>query len=289
MAASYFNYPISSPALKRKFQGIINETIFVSEILPERSYMFNQDLKTGLSVIWNTGKKAQFMIDNEAVLLQKDEVIFLTEYHTLDNFRFEKMNVLQFNRPFHCVEELDSEVGCKGLLFFGTSEIPKVFIPASKKKQFLLLWEIFQMEVEESDELKLEMLKSLLKRFLILCLRLYKNEHENLPADAESIGIIKEYNYLVHKHYKTYSKVSDYANLLHKAPKTLANIFAKHINMSPLQIINERRLIEAKRLLKYSDRTVQEIADEINFADVQSFSKFFRLRVDKSPTEFRTN
>ena len=47
-----------------KFQGQINETIFVSEILPERSYMFNQDLKTGLSVVWNAGKTAHFIIDN---------------------------------------------------------------------------------------------------------------------------------------------------------------------------------------------------------------------------------
>ncbi len=46
-----------------KFQTAINETIFVSEIMPERSYMFDQDLKTGHSIVWNTGEKARFMID----------------------------------------------------------------------------------------------------------------------------------------------------------------------------------------------------------------------------------
>ena len=64
--------------------------------------------------------------------------------------------MLQFNRPLHCVEKDDSDVGCKGLLFFGASQIPKITIPQDKKKQFNLLWEVFIMEMEEMDHLKLE-------------------------------------------------------------------------------------------------------------------------------------
>ena len=40
------------------FKGTLEEYLFVSEIVPERMYMFNKDLKTGLSVIWNIGTKA---------------------------------------------------------------------------------------------------------------------------------------------------------------------------------------------------------------------------------------
>ena len=270
-----------------KFQGLLDETIFVAEIQPERSYMFNQDLRTGLSVVWNSGSTASFKIDNQHLSLGTNEVIFLTEFHKLDNFEFDKLNVLQFNRPFHCIEKDDSEVGCRGLLFFGAAQIPKISIPADKKKQFSLLWEVFLMEMEEMDHLKLEMLQGLLKRFLILCLRIYKIEHKDLPGDDISVGLIKEYNYLVEKHYKEFSKVSDYASLLHKSPKTLSNIFGKYLHKTPLQIINERRLLESKRLLKYSDLSVQEIAYEINFSDVQTFSRFFRSMTDTSPTAFR--
>jgi AraC family transcriptional activator of pobA len=270
-----------------KFQGLLDESIFVAEILPERSFMFNQDLKTGLSIIWNTGGVCSFKIDNQDLILNTDEVIFLTEYHRLDNFVFEKMNVLQFNRPFHCIEKDDTEVGCRGLLFFGASQIPRINIPEDKKKQFNLLWEVFLMEMEEKDHLKLEMLQGLLKRFLILCLRIYKIENSNLPSDNVSFGLIKEYNYLVEKHYKEFSKVSDYADLLHKSPKTLSNIFGKYLNKTPLQILSDRRLLESKRLLKYSDMSIQKIAYEVNFSDVQSFSRFFRSMTGDSPTVFR--
>jgi len=270
-----------------KYITEIDESIFVSEIVPERSYMFDKDLKTGLSIIWNKGKEARLMIDNEVVRIGKNCAIFLTEFHRIDDFQFERMNVIQFNRPFYCINENDKETGCKGLLFFGTSHIPKIAIPAEKKKQFDLLWEITMMEMEEMDSLKLEMLRALLKRFLILFLRVYKKQNQNLPSDNVSIGLIREYNYLVETNYKIFSKVSDYAKLLHKSPKTLANIFKKYIDKTPLQIINNRRLLEAKRLLKYTDSTIQEISDELNFKDVQSFSHFFNTRIGKSPSAFR--
>lgn len=271
-----------------KFQSKINETIFVSEIVPERSYMFNQDLKSSLSIIWNTKKEARLMIDNEIVIIEKDCAIFLTEFHRIDNFQFERMNVIQFNRPFYCIDVHDNETSCKGLLFFGASNIPKIAIPKARKKQFELLWEITLMEMEESDTLKLEMLRALLKRFLILFLRIYKNQVHNLPTDNVNVDLIREYNYLVEKNYKTFTQVSDYAKMLHKAPKTLANIFKKYIDKTPLQIINNRRLLEAKRMLKYTDDNIQEISVALNFKDVQSFSHFFNNRIGIPPSIYRS-
>lgn len=269
-----------------KFQTKINETIFVSEVVPQRSYMFDQDLKTGLSVIWNTGEKAQFMIDNELIMIQKNCVVFLTEFYKIDKFQFGRMNVIQFNRPFYCIED-DDDLGCRGLLFFGESHVPKIVIPKERIKQFNRLWEVFMMEIEDQGDYKLEMLKSLLQQFLILCVRTYKKQHHNLPTDNVSVGLIREYNYLVEKNFREYSKVSDYAKMLHKSPKTLSNIFKKYIDKTPLQIINERRLLEAKRMLKYTDNTIQEVSEELNFRDVQSFSHFFNTRTGTTPSSFR--
>lgn len=271
-----------------RFEGHINESIFVSTIVPERSYMFDKDLETGLSIIWNTGAPAHFLIDKETYTLNQDCVIFLTEYYHIDSFEFERMNVIQFNRPFYCVEKNDDELGCKGLLFFGEAYVPKIIIPEERKTQFGLLWDILTMEVEENDGYTLEMLRSLLKRFLILCVRIYKQQHHNLPADNVGVGLIREYNYLVEKYFRSLTKVSDYADLLHKSPKTLSNIFRRYIDKTPLQIINNRRLLEAKRLLRYTDHPIQEIAFELNFKDVPSFSHFFRARTGSTPSSFRT-
>ncbi len=271
-----------------KFQSNINEVLFISEIRPTNKYMFNQDLKTGLSIVWNVGETAIITVDGKPIKLPKDSIVFLTELHQLGDIQFEKLNVIQFNRPFYCVEKHDSEVGCRGILFFGASEVPQIKIEAERLKQLQLIWKVFMMEMEdESDGLKQEMLQIMLKRFLITCVRIYKKDSYNIPTDHSSIGVIREYNYLVEKHFRTLTKVTDYAALLHKSPKTLANTFSKFIAKTPLKIINERRLLEAKRLLKYSDKPVQEIAYDLSFNDVQSFSHFFRTRMGQSPSLFR--
>lgn len=271
-----------------KFQSNINEILFIAEITPDNQYMFNQDLKTGLSVIWNVGETAMLKVDGKALQIATNNAIFFTEFHHLEELKFERLNVIQFNKPFYCVEKHDSEVGCRGILFFGASEVPKIEIKQDRLKQLQLIWEVFMMEMEEeTDNLKLEMLQIMLKRFLITCVRIYKQDSLDLPTEGSQIAIVKEFNYQVEQHFKTLTKVSDYAKLLHKSPKTLANTFSKFIDKTPIKIINERRLLEAKRLLKYSEKSIQEIAYELSFNDIQSFSHFFRTRIGQSPSAFK--
>ena len=266
----------------------LQEIVFAAPIVPERMHMFDQDLKTGLSIIWNTGKQASFTIDGVVYKVKKNAIFFLTGLQHIDNYSFESLNVIQFNKAFYCVENHDSEVGCRGLLFFGSSETPLLYVDKKEQEKFNLLWKIILMEIEEEeDPLKVDMLRVLLKRFLILCVRIYRKQNFQQIKDSKSIGIIKEYNYLVEKHYKEYASVSDYARMLFKSPKTLSNIFKKHIDKSPLQIINERRLLEAKRLIRYTDLSVQEISDELLFNDVQAFSHFFKKHTKETPTKFR--
>jgi AraC family transcriptional regulator, transcriptional activator of pobA len=270
-----------------KFHTENDEQIFVSEIVPERSYMFNQDLKTGLTVVWNTGRQATFTIDGEPMILGKNCIIFLTEFHQIQGFEFERMNIIQFNRTFYCVRDDDDEVGCRGVLFFGASDIPKIVISKDNLSKFDLMWNMFVMEMEEQDDLKLVMLRTMLKRFLIMCLRSYKREGTDLPADNANVGIIREFNYLVEQKFRTHTTVNAYAKMLNKSPKTLSNIFTKFIDQSPLQIIQNRRLLEAKRLLMSEKKSVKEIAFELGFSDIQAFSHFFRKSEGRSPSEFR--
>lgn len=98
---------------------------------------------------------------------------------------------------------------------------------------------------------------------------------------------MREFNFLVESHFKTRHTVADYAELLHRSPKTISNIFARISPKTPLQIINERKMLEARRLLQYTDQPVSEIAYGIGYDDVQSFSRFFKSQEGMSPTAFR--
>lgn len=271
-----------------EFRSPIDEKILVAQVVPERTYMFDQELDERLTILWNTGATATFVLDNQELEIEKDCVTFLTEFHKIEKLEFTKLNVIQFNRDFYCVREHDHETGCKGLLFYSTMTIPKLIIPKDKQRQFETLWEIFEFEMEEEDNMKIDMLRNLLKRFLILSLRIYKTQNKNLPTDDSSIALIREFNYLVEVNFKELTQVQDYAKLLHKSPKTISNIFKKFIDKTPLQFINNRRMREARHQLRYSDLTIQEISDSLNFKDVQAFSHFFKKRENISPSQFKT-
>ena len=125
----------------------------------------------------------------------------------------------------------------------------------------------------------------MLKRFLILCVRLYKKQCR-LQADGPKLDLIREYNFLVEKHYREKHSVADYAEMLNRSPKTLANQFKKMSDQSPLEYIQNRRMLEARRLLIRGDLSVKEVAFDLGFEDVQSFSRFFKREEGLSPAAF---
>ena len=77
-----------------------------------------------------------------------------------------------------------------------------------------------------SDSLQEEMLRILLKRFIIQCTRIARHRM-NITREKESgFEIVRQYYNLVDEHYRTKKQVQDYADMLHKSPKTLSNIFS---------------------------------------------------------------
>jgi AraC-like DNA-binding protein len=73
------------------------------------------------------------------------------------------------------------------------------------------------------------------------------------------------------------------------APKTLSHKF-KNLNLdSPNQFIINRILLEAKRLLFYTDKPVKEIAYDLGYEDPAYFNRLFTHKTGSTPTNFKKN
>ena len=172
-------------------------------------------------------------------------------------------------------------------MFFGTSQVPIISLNEEKEASIELLWLIFKKELKANDELQAEMLQMLLKRFLILCTRIFKEQNKIVEVEETKMDIIRNFSFLVEVHYKTKHSVSEYAALMNKPAKSLTNLFSNHINKSPLQIIQDRILLEAKRMLISTEIPIKEITFELGFEDMPSFSRFFKNKIGLSPKAFR--
>ncbi|WP_425234980.1 helix-turn-helix domain-containing protein [Ulvibacterium sp.] len=247
-------------------------------------------VRTGnINVLWNMNENPVTVeVDGIAFELLPNQLMTTTY---LQHVSYEKAEIpitaFLFNREFYCIRDHDKEVSCNGILFFGTQDIPIISIPDDQKPKFNLLYQVFVEEFSTPDNIQGDMLQMLLKRLIIICTRLAKEQHIVKKLDNEQIDVVRKFNVLVDTHYKTKRKVSDYADMLYKSPKTLSNLFAIYNQKSPQQIILDRLALEAKRLINFTDKQNQEIAYELGFNDPAHFSRFFKKMIGQSPTKYR--
>lgn len=269
-----------------KFQGTTGEYFEVVEQHPG-AHKHNDPVEGQLSMLWFLEDNNKLQIDSQEYEFHKNEILFLNPFNKVEVIESQAHRYLRFNSPFYCIVEHDSEVGCKGILFFGSNNVP-VMKPNSEDLEILqTVWKMLVIEMQSNDNLQQEMLHMMLKRILILCTRIYKTQENYDLIKTNQVDIVRDFNFLVEQHFKIKHSVKEYAELLNKSPKTLSNLFGKLSEKSPLQIIQNRIMLEVRRLLRYSDKPISEIGYEVGFQDIQSFSRFFKKQEGLSPSDFR--
>ncbi|MHC0443450.1 helix-turn-helix domain-containing protein [Flavobacterium sp. 3-210] len=251
-----------------------------------KEVIFNSNT-TDMTLLWNKGEQMKIMIDKVEYNLSKDEVIFLTEFHRIDSLNLDSVRFIRWNQSFFCPINQDNEVGSKGLLFFGATGVPIVKIIDDELKSLENYWENFSTEMNSNDSLQKDMLQSILKQILIFCARSLKKSSNFERLEKSEVDIIREFNFLVEGHFSKHHDVAFYASKLNKSPKTLSNLFALVSNRPPISIIHDRIMLHARRQINYTNLSIKEIAYDLGYEDIQTFSRFFKNREGISPNQYR--
>ena len=99
--------------------------------------------------------------------------------------------------------------------------------------------------------------------------------------------LLRHFQALVDDHFKERWAVSRYADRLGITPTHLSRICRQILRVPASELITERSLLEAKRLLIYTSLSIAEIGWDLGFSDPAHFSKFFRENTGRKPSEFR--
>ncbi|GAB4583674.1 helix-turn-helix domain-containing protein [Nocardia sp. IFM 10818] len=87
--------------------------------------------------------------------------------------------------------------------------------------------------------------------------------------------------------FRARHQVADYAARLGYSTRTLNRLARENTGLSAKQMIDERIVLEAKRLLAHGRDPVARIADQLGFDDASNFSKYFQQRAGVTPMAFR--
>lgn len=92
---------------------------------------------------------------------------------------------------------------------------------------------------------------------------------------------------LLQRHFRSERKTTFYAREMCLSPKYLSTIVRRFSGRGPSEWIDECVIVEAKRLLKFTDRSIQEVAFELNFPTQSFFGRYFKSHTGLSPKAFK--
>lgn len=142
----------------------------------------------------------------------------------------------------------------------------------------------FEQSSPESEEIIISFLNIFFLRLRNRFMTLLK--HEN-PVNDPSRKLVYSFNQLVDRHFNEIHQVKEYAELLGESPFVLNRAVKGLTGKTPSELIVERLILEAKRLLLYSDLNNKEVAYKLNYDDPSYFARIFRKKTGSTPTDFR--
>lgn len=114
-----------------------------------------------------------------------------------------------------------------------------------------------------------------------------KEEVEEEPATfSRRMNYVQEFVRLVHTFHRSERSVGFYAGKLFISPKYLSLIVKEATGRSAAEWIDEYVILEAKNMLRFSGKNIQQVAYDLNFTSQSSFGKYFKHLTGMSPSEF---
>ncbi|WP_010253430.1 helix-turn-helix domain-containing protein [Myroides injenensis] len=164
-----------------------------------------------------------------------------------------------------------------------------VFTDDSKFSELLTLHKIMTNQFSITSLYRDEIVKGLLQTIVYQILRFYHKEASTDSTNNNSHyeRIFKKFMSLLFQHYKTERSVSFYADLMCLTPKHFSKLIKEISGKTAGKWIDELVIMEAKVLLRSSNKSITDIALELNFSTTSFFSSYFKKLTNLTPLEYR--
>jgi AraC family transcriptional activator of pobA len=238
-------------------------------------------------VLYLSGGSGYHIIDSNKYKIEPPCIFFMTpgQTHKLELSHDIDGYILLFAREFYLLNQ-SNQNKLLGFPFFHsvTRQNPPLYLANANDNRFLkTLFERGCLEVKNNNE---ETIRSLLDLILLTCNQLYPNENGVFPNNKGHI-LAKKFLQLIEENYQKNLKVNDYADMLAITANHLTQIVKQTTGKTTIEILQEKNILEIKRLLLYTNLNVTEIASQLNFTDQSYFTKYFKKCTGQTPLDFR--
>lgn len=173
--------------------------------------------------------------------------------------------------------------------FFGSVNFPrKLQLNEIELKENLSLFLELEKEYHGQDTMKNGYMLSLMSQIFIKSTRQFSRDFDHLASSA-SLSYFKHYQDFenwVEQYFSKEKSIAFYASLMDISPKHLNRITQTVVQKTATDVITERTVLEAKRMLMYLDESLVEIAFRLGYEEYSYFVRVFRKTSGMTPTQF---
>ncbi|HYP85923.1 helix-turn-helix domain-containing protein [Variovorax sp.] len=149
------------------------------------------------------------------------------------------------------------------------------------------LFEMLAREFRGAGPGRVPALLAIATLLAVLLLRLHGEQARKAQAPGARDALVQRFRALAEEHFKAQRQLGFYAQALGVTPDHLSRSCRSATSQSALQLLHERLMLEARRLLAYTPMPVQKVSEAIGYEDPAYFSKFFTRATGHSPTQYR--
>ncbi|MDO4880844.1 MAG: helix-turn-helix domain-containing protein [Capnocytophaga sp.] len=258
------------------------------QIQPIKTEDFQEGKRLPMYYIFLLQGEGNFSLDFVTYSFSGNNLLFLSPYQWLKWEKpFTEIQSIAFHGDFYCIEYHKEEVACNGLLFNNIYQSPCVECSENIFTEIQEIIQKMQRLNPHQNALDTSILKTYLQLILALSSREKKQKLTEFSLKSTPTEPIANFQNLLETHFIKNKEVSFYAGQYALSVSAFSKKVKQYFGKTPSELIRERMVLEAKKLLHLTYKSIKEIAQELDFEDEFYFSRYFKKEVGLSPKQFR--
>lgn len=243
---------------------------------------------TFYEILWVDAGKSRQTIDYQSYDLGAESLFFISpgQLHEFEAWQGLKGGTIMFTAEFFLLNQQNTDKLFELSFLDNYYTNPQLQLSTADFQDIrkTINWLLEEKQRTDADP---AILQSLLHVLLLQAQRSINANTHQAPS-KNYIIIYKKFKSLIEQYFTQGLTVSDYASQLHLSQHHL-NLAVKQVSgKTATEVIRARAILEAKRLLTFTDLSISEVATELSYFDSSYFAKIFKKESGLSPKAFRS-